>query len=205
VTTRPVDPHNNAKLADPASTEVVRAAIFDMDGVLTDTAGVHAEAWRRMFDQVLPVLSGGAGAVMVFDPVDEYRRLVEGLQARGLSGEGYRGHLFWDEIFVHPILTLRQSAITGRDFSIAVAGWEPRGQLAWEGALFPRQSGSDGRDETPTRLFNPRTRSWQPDNSRRQRHVGLAVAYGIIKYAEAGGDESFLAAAGIDLVVDVAR
>jgi hypothetical protein len=49
VTTRPVDPHNNAKLADPASTEVVRAAIFDMDRVVTDTAGVHAEAWRQMF------------------------------------------------------------------------------------------------------------------------------------------------------------
>jgi hypothetical protein len=35
-----------------------------------------------------------------------------GLPARGLSGEGYCGHIFWDEIFVHPILTLRQPAIT---------------------------------------------------------------------------------------------
>jgi hypothetical protein len=95
VTTRPVDPPTIAQPADPVSTDVVRAAIFDMDGVVTDTAGVHAEAWRQMFDQVLPVLSGGAGAVMVFDPVDEYRRLVDGraredgvravLGARGLS------------------------------------------------------------------------------------------------------------------------
>jgi hypothetical protein len=95
VTTRPVDPPTIAQPADPVSTDVVRAAIFDMDGVVTDTAGMHAEAWRQMFDQVLPVLSGGAGAVMVFDPVDEYRRLVDGraredgvravLGARGLS------------------------------------------------------------------------------------------------------------------------
>jgi trehalose/maltose hydrolase-like predicted phosphorylase len=69
-------------------------------------------------------------------------------------------------------------------------------------ALFPWQSGSDGRDET---AFNPRTDSWQPDNSRRQRHVGLAVAYSVIQYAEASGDELFLADVGIDLVVDVAR
>jgi trehalose/maltose hydrolase-like predicted phosphorylase len=74
-----------------------------------------------------------------------------------------------------------------------------------EGPLFPWPGGSDGRDEAPTQLFNPRTDSWQPDNSRRQRHVGLAVAYSIVQYAEAGGDESFFADVGIDLVVDVAR
>jgi hypothetical protein len=95
VTRRPVDPHNNAKLADAVSADAVRAAISDMDGVVTDTAGVHAEAWRQMFDQVLPVLSGSAGAVMAFDPLPDYRRLVDGraredgvravLGARGLS------------------------------------------------------------------------------------------------------------------------
>lgn len=67
--TRPVDPANTAQPPDPLSTDVVRAAIFDMDGVVTDTAGVHAGAWRQMFDQVLRVLSGSAGAVMAFDPV----------------------------------------------------------------------------------------------------------------------------------------
>jgi trehalose/maltose hydrolase-like predicted phosphorylase len=132
-----------------------------------------------------------------------------GLPARGLSGEGYRGHIFWDEIFVHPILTLRQPAITRARllyrYRRLVAARAAARAAGLEGALFPWQSGSDGRDETPTQLFNPRTRAWQPDNSHRQRHVGLAVAYSIIQYAEASGDESFLAAAGIDLVVDVAR
>src|SRR5215207_8474430 len=117
--------------------------------------------------------------------------------------------VFWDEIFVHPILTLRQAGHHPDETSLSLspAGSRADGARAagLEGALFPWQSGSDGRDETPTQLFNPRTRSWQPDNSRRQRHVGLAVAYSIIQYAEASGDESFLADVGIDLVVDVAR
>ena len=80
-----------AALTPPTPT--VRAAIFDMDGVVTDTAGVHAEAWRQMFDAVLPVLAGGKARP--FDPADEYSRLVDGrsredgvravLTERGLS------------------------------------------------------------------------------------------------------------------------
>jgi trehalose/maltose hydrolase-like predicted phosphorylase len=60
------------------------------------------------------------------------------------------------------------------------------------------------RQTRRNRIQSPH-RSWQPDNSRRQRHVGLAVAYSVIQYAEASGDELFLADVGIDLVVDVAR
>ena len=33
--------------------EEIRAVIFDMDGVITDTASVHAEAWKRLFDEFL--------------------------------------------------------------------------------------------------------------------------------------------------------
>ena len=58
------------------SKPAARAAIFDMDGVVTDTAGVHAEAWRQMFDAVLPQLTDGEARP--FDPSDEYRRLVDG-------------------------------------------------------------------------------------------------------------------------------
>ena len=56
------------------SKPAARAAIFDMDGVVTDTAGVHAEAWRQMFDAVLPQLTDGEARP--FDPSDEYRRLA---------------------------------------------------------------------------------------------------------------------------------
>ena len=97
-----------------------------------------------------------------------------GLPARGLSGEGYCGHVFWDEILVYPLLTLRQPELTRislqyryRRLGEAQAAARAAG-LA--GALFPWQSGSDGRDETPIQLFNPLSGTWMPDNSRRQRH-----------------------------------
>ncbi|HEX6757054.1 MAG TPA: hypothetical protein VF086_01370 [Propionibacteriaceae bacterium] len=71
--------------------------------------------------------------------------------------------------------------------------------------LFPWQSGSDGRDETPTQPFNPRTNSWQPDHSRLQRQVRLAIAYSIFEYAAASGDETFLVEKGVDLIVEILR
>ncbi len=45
--------------------------VFDVDGVLTDTASLHYRAWKALFDQVLPP------SVRPFDPTD-YHRLVDG-------------------------------------------------------------------------------------------------------------------------------
>lgn len=71
--------------------------------------------------------------------------------------------------------------------------------------MFPWQSGSDGRDETPAALFNARDQQWVPDNSHRQRHVGLAVAYSVWQYYQASGDIEFLARYGTELLVEVSR
>jgi len=57
-------------------TAQVGAVLFDMDGVLTDTASVHFAAWSRLFDEALPALAP-AVAHAPFD-ADDYRRLVDG-------------------------------------------------------------------------------------------------------------------------------
>lgn len=54
----------------------VRACLFDMDGVLTRTATVHAAAWKEMFDEFL-ARSEGSG-FRPFDPVDDYDTYVDG-------------------------------------------------------------------------------------------------------------------------------
>ncbi|MDQ2627601.1 beta-phosphoglucomutase family hydrolase [Mycolicibacter senuensis] len=59
--------------------ETVRACLFDLDGVLTDTASVHTKAWKAMFDGYLSVRAERTGGPFVpFDPVDDYRRFVDG-------------------------------------------------------------------------------------------------------------------------------
>lgn len=76
--------------------EGVRGCLFDLDGVLTKTAKVHAAAWAQMFDEFLRQRSQQTGEPFVpFDPIADYDAYVDGrprldgtrtfLDARGIS------------------------------------------------------------------------------------------------------------------------
>lgn len=81
----------------------VKACLFDLDGVLTQTAKVHAAAWKKMFDAFLRERAARTGGQFVaFDPVGDYDAFVDGkprydgvrafLQARDIElPEGHRG------------------------------------------------------------------------------------------------------------------
>jgi beta-phosphoglucomutase family hydrolase len=57
----------------------IRACLFDLDGVLTDTAAVHAAAWQEMFDRYLSARTRQTGERFVpFDPVSDYDDYVDG-------------------------------------------------------------------------------------------------------------------------------
>jgi beta-phosphoglucomutase family hydrolase len=76
--------------------ETAQACLFDLDGVVTKTALVHAAAWKEMFDEFLRQWAGQHGTEFVpFDKVHEYDRYVDGkprldgtrsfLRARGID------------------------------------------------------------------------------------------------------------------------
>jgi beta-phosphoglucomutase family hydrolase len=57
----------------------IRACLFDLDGVLTQTATVHAAAWKEMFDEFLRARADEDGAPFVpFDAAADYHRFVDG-------------------------------------------------------------------------------------------------------------------------------
>jgi alpha,alpha-trehalase len=59
------------------------AVIFDLDGVITDTASLHAAAWKEMFDKVLEEISDPAGGRQApFDKKEDYLRYVDGKPRR---------------------------------------------------------------------------------------------------------------------------
>ncbi|MBV9582108.1 MAG: beta-phosphoglucomutase family hydrolase [Chloroflexi bacterium] len=59
--------------------ENVRACLFDLDGVLTQTAKVHAAAWKEMFDTYLAARAKREGGQFVaFDPVADYDAYIDG-------------------------------------------------------------------------------------------------------------------------------
>ena len=131
-----------------------------------------------------------------------------GIPARGLHGEAYRGHVFWDEVFVLPFLVLRLPEVAR---AMLLYRWRrlPQARAAaaamgLRGAMFPWQSGSTGAEESQTLHLNPASGRWLPDNSARQRHIGLAVAYNTWRFFEATGDLDFLAMYGAETILDVA-
>ncbi|WP_194408834.1 glycoside hydrolase family 65 protein [Microbacterium cremeum] len=132
-----------------------------------------------------------------------------GVPARGLHGEAYHGRVFWDELFVFPMLNLRTPELTRSLLMYRYRRLPEARRLAESiganGALFPWQSGSDGREDTPPFLYNPLSSAWLTDNSRRQFHIGLAVAYNTWHYFQVTGDVEFLASYGAELLVEIAR
>ncbi len=132
-----------------------------------------------------------------------------GAPARGLHGEAYRGHVFWDELFIFPFLNFRMPEITRalllyryRRLGEARAAARDAG---YRGAMYPWQSGSNGREETPKVHLNPRSARWVPDKSHRQRHVNAAIAYDIWQYYQTTHDMEFLSFYGAEMMLEIAR
>ena len=82
-----------------------------------------------------------------------------GVPARGLHGEAYRGHIFWDELFIFPFLNLRFPELTRALLRYRYRRLPEARQAAraagYSGAMYPWQSGSDGREETQRLHLNP--------------------------------------------------
>jgi alpha,alpha-trehalase len=137
------------------------------------------------------------------------RDLDVGIPARGWHGEAYRGHVFWDELFVFPLLNLRAPEITRalllyRYRRLDEARARAR-QIGHRGALFAWESASDGEEKTPEMSLDQRTQTWFREHTWLQRHVGAAVAYIVWQYYQVTADLEFLDSYGSELIVEIAR
>jgi trehalose/maltose hydrolase-like predicted phosphorylase len=135
--------------------------------------------------------------------------LDAGVPARGLNGEAYRGHVFWDELYVYPFLSFRLPDITRellmyRYRRLGEARSAAR-EAGFGGAMFPWQSGSDGEEETQTVHLNPLSGQWEADLSHNQRHVNAAIFYNVWSYYEATADLAFLRDYGAEMMLEITR
>jgi trehalose/maltose hydrolase-like predicted phosphorylase len=135
--------------------------------------------------------------------------LDAGVPARGLNGEAYRGHVFWDELYVYPFLNFRLPKITRALLMYRYRRLDRARALAAEagyrGAMYPWQSGSDGREETQVVHLNPISGRWDPDLSHNQRHVNAAIFYNLWHYYQATADQEFLIEHGAEMMLEIAR
>ncbi|MEU6541293.1 glycosyl hydrolase family 65 protein [Streptomyces sp. NPDC047000] len=200
-------------ISDPlyaAVDRVGRAPGFDL--LLDD----HITAWDQLWRRAELDVPGEAGQILrlhlfhVLQTLSPHTADLDvGVPARGLHGEAYRGHVFWDELFVLPYLNLHfpevsRALLRYRHRRLEQACTSARGE-GRRGAMYPWQSGSDGREETQQLHLNPKSGRWLPDNSRLQFHVGSAIAYNVWQYCEASGDTEFLHTKGAEMLLQIAR
>ncbi|MDQ3636633.1 MAG: glycoside hydrolase family 65 protein [Actinomycetota bacterium] len=187
-------------------------------GTFDETLDGHVRAWGELWD-VCDVLVPGNDRVQLLLRLHIYQILQvcsphtadldAGVPARGLNGEAYRGHVFWDELYIYPFLNFRFPEITRgllmyryRRLDEARAAAREAGYV---GAMYPWQSGSDGQEETQTVHLNPESGKWDPDMSHNQRHVSAAIFYNVWQYYQATGDSEFLFDYGAEMMLEIAR
>ncbi|MEQ6364835.1 glycosyl hydrolase family 65 protein, partial [Lactiplantibacillus plantarum] len=138
----------------------------------------------------------------------ESGQLDASVGARGLHGEAYRGHVFWDEMFILPFYTLHRPELAKqllayryRRLPMARKNAEAEG---YAGAMYPWQSASKGDEQSQFTHLNPITKTWDPDNSRLQRHVSLDIAYNVWFYYHVTQDRDFLTHYGMEMLLSIA-
>jgi beta-phosphoglucomutase family hydrolase len=178
----------------------------------------HRDAWKKLWELADFEIEGDRFAQKVIH-LHIYHLLVTGspnntkidagIPARGLHGEAYRGHVFWDELFVMPFYNLHFPEVA-RSFLMyryrrLDAAREYARENRYSGAMYPWQTADDGKEETQVVHFNPRSGKWGPDLSRLQRHVSIAVAYNVWEYYYCTNDLDFLHDYGAEILVEVTR
>jgi beta-phosphoglucomutase family hydrolase len=132
-----------------------------------------------------------------------------GIPARGLHGEAYRGHIFWDELFILPLYhshfpETARSVLMYRYRRLSEARLYAQSK-GYDGAMFPWQSGSSGREETQVVHLNPVSGEWGDDYSSLQRHISLAIAYNIWQYYQITGDQDFIEDYGAEMFLEICK
>jgi trehalose/maltose hydrolase-like predicted phosphorylase len=129
--------------------------------------------------------------------------------ARGLHGEAYRGHVFWDEMFILPFLSTHYPRLVREMLKYRYrrlpAAREAAQAAGKRGSMFPWQSGMHGDEQAQLVHLNPLTQQWDPDNSHLQRHVSLAVAYNVWYYCHVAGDQKFMDDYGLEILLATAQ
>jgi trehalose/maltose hydrolase-like predicted phosphorylase/beta-phosphoglucomutase-like phosphatase (HAD superfamily) len=187
----------------------------DLTGLLTRHEGAWNSLWNR-FDIELDSANEWTETVLhlhifhLLQTISPHTQLLDvGVPARGWHGEAYRGHVFWDELFIFPFFNFQRPILAGallqyRYDRLGTARAAARA-AGYDGAMFPWQSGATGREETQQLHLNPKSGRWLPDHSHNQRHVNIAVAYNVWQHYMVTGNTGFLRFTGAELLIEIAR
>ncbi|WP_437957158.1 glycosyl hydrolase family 65 protein [Sorangium sp. So ce119] len=184
-----------------------------MDDLLGEHARAWAERWRRADVEIdgAPKIERALrfalyhliGSANPDDP-----RCSVG--ARGLSGEAYRGHVFWDtDIFLVPFYAhcypeAARALLLYRHRTLPGARRKARA-LGYEGALYAWESADTGDETTPPLVITPFGEVTRVLSGEQEHHISADVAYAAHAYGRATGDLDFARGEGAEILIETAR
>jgi len=130
--------------------------------------------------------------------------------ARGLTGDAYFGHVFWDtEIYLLPfyIATWPEAAraLLMYRFHMLNGARAKAAQGGWKGALYPWESADKGEETTPESVLGPHGQPVEILTGKMEQHISADVAYAVWQYWLATGDDDFFLHAGAEILLETAR
>lgn len=145
--------------------------------------------------------------MLICVPCDEGKSSVG---AKTLSGEGYRGHIFWDtEIFLFPFYLLTHPEIARNmllyRFYRLDAARENARKNGFKGAQFPWESADTGEETTPDWHKNYDGRIIKVETGRMEHHITSDIAYAVYYYYLVTNDEDFMLKYGYEIIIETAR
>jgi len=184
---------------------------------MTDVISEHRDAWLARWGASDLRIDGDPAAqralrfaiyhlLSAANPQDD--RVSIG--ARGLSGTGYKGHVFWDtDIFMLPFFMLTYPeaarALVMYRYHTLAAARAKAARLEYRGALYAWESADSGEDVTPPFVIAPDGEIARILTGEQEQHISADVAFGVWSYWRSTGDDRFLIDAGAEILIETAR
>ena len=132
------------------------------------------------------------------------------IAAKGLTGFGYRGHIFHDtEIFMLPFFTyvlpdVARNLLLYR-YNLISAARKKAASHGYEGAQYPWESTLSGEETTPPSIIHPETGEVIPVlNGLIELHITSSIAHAVWEYWRVSGDDAFMRDYGAEMLLSTA-
>jgi trehalose/maltose hydrolase-like predicted phosphorylase len=130
--------------------------------------------------------------------------------ARGLTGDAYLGHVFWDtEIYLLPfyIAVWPEAARAMLMYRFhTLPGARAKAELmGFKGAMYAWESADTGEETTPERVMGAHGEFIDILTGKLEQHITADIAYAVWHYWRATGDDAFFHQAGAEILLETAR
>lgn len=177
----------------------------------------HIASWEKLW-AVSDIKIKGASDIEKSLRFNVYHLLISGREGNGeasigaktLTGEGYRGHIFWDaNVFILPFFIYNRPKVAQNmllyRYNRLPAAKKIAESLGYKGAMFPWESADTGEEVTPAWARNFDGSIIQIRTHEMEHHITADIAYAVYQYYVATQDQRFMLRYGFEMIFETAR